>query len=89
DELQISVPDQVAVVGFDGITDSAYFTPPLTTVKQDFTAIGRQAVIEAINLKDNNSPNSQRLRQINIPVELVVRRSSENKSMNQNNKRKI
>ncbi|EHI9240311.1 substrate-binding domain-containing protein [Vibrio vulnificus] len=89
DELQISVPEQVAVVGFDGITDSAYFTPPLTTVKQDFTAIGRQAVIEAINLKDNNSPNSQRLRQINIPVELVVRRSSENKSMNQNNKRKI
>lgn len=89
DELQIDVPEQVAVVGFDGITDSAYFTPPLTTVKQDFTAIGKQAVIEAINLKDQSFPNNQRLRQIYIPVELIARRSSESKKINQNNKRKI
>ncbi len=89
DELQIDVPEQVAVVGFDGITDSAYFTPPLTTVKQDFTAIGKQAVIEAINLKEQNSKNNQQLRQINIPVELIIRRSSESKKQSQNNKRKI
>ena len=52
DEFNIKVPDQVAVVGFDGITDSAYFNPPLTTVKQDFTAIGEQCVIQAVDLKN-------------------------------------
>lgn len=46
-EFNISVPNQVAVVGFDGIEDSAYFNPPLTTIKQDFTEIGKQAVIAA------------------------------------------
>ncbi|MDV7104641.1 LacI family DNA-binding transcriptional regulator [Vibrio sp. TH_r3] len=89
DELQISVPEQVAVVGFDGIADSAYFTPPLTTVKQDFTAIGKQTVLEAIKLKNHNSAEHQALRQINIPVELIVRHSSDSKCAKQNNKHQI
>jgi DNA-binding LacI/PurR family transcriptional regulator len=38
------VPSGVSVVGFDDIPESAYFLPPLTTVRQDFGALGRQAV---------------------------------------------
>lgn len=49
-ELGINVPNDVSVIGFDGITDSAFFTPPLTTIKQDFTLIGKQAVIVALTL---------------------------------------
>lgn len=79
DELQISVPQQVAVVGFDGIADSAYFNPPLTTVKQDFTAIGEQAVIQAIELKDKDTKQNLPLNQTRVPVELIVRQSSEAK----------
>ncbi|WP_425527929.1 LacI family DNA-binding transcriptional regulator [Yinghuangia seranimata] len=38
------VPDDVSVVGFDNLAESAYFLPPLTTVNQDFEEIGRQSV---------------------------------------------
>lgn len=36
--------DDVAVVGFDDVTDAADYRPPLTTVRQDFDALGRAAV---------------------------------------------
>ena len=38
------VPEEVAVVGFDDTPESAYFIPPLTTVRQDFQRVGRAAV---------------------------------------------
>lgn len=38
------VPDDVAVMGFDDIADAADFQPPLTTVRQDFDALGEHAV---------------------------------------------
>lgn len=78
-ELQIKVPEQVAVVGFDGIADSAYFNPPLTTVKQDFSLIGEQAVVQAIELKNQDAHTSLSIKQTRIPVELIVRKSSEQK----------
>ncbi|MGN8025247.1 LacI family DNA-binding transcriptional regulator [Microbacterium sp. 22242] len=38
------IPEDVAVLGFDDIADAAEFRPPLTTVRQDFAALGDQAV---------------------------------------------
>lgn len=38
------VPDELSVVGFDDVPVAAYLVPPLTTVRQDFGAVGRQAV---------------------------------------------
>ena len=40
----LRVPDQVSVVGFDGIALSEYVEPPLTTVVQQTTEMGRWAV---------------------------------------------
>lgn len=40
----ISVPDDVSVVGFDDRDESAFFQPALTTVRLDFTEVGRLAV---------------------------------------------
>lgn len=88
-ELQMTVPDQVAVVGFDGITDSAFFNPPLTTVKQDFTDIGEQAVIQAIELKNQDPKLNRPFRQTRIPVKLIVRQSSECKPDVGYNKKEI
>ena len=38
------MPGDVSVVGFDDIPEAAYLIPPLTTVRQDFTAVGRRAI---------------------------------------------
>ena len=39
-EAGVHVPDQVSVVGFDDVPEAAYFTPPLTTVRQEFDKLG-------------------------------------------------
>ncbi|MFI6600241.1 LacI family DNA-binding transcriptional regulator [Nonomuraea sp. NPDC050536] len=38
-----SVPGEVSVVGFDDVPESAYYWPPLTTVRQDLAEVGRRA----------------------------------------------
>ena len=38
------VPDDVSIVGFDDMPEAAYFTPPLTTVRQDFDELGRRSL---------------------------------------------
>jgi LacI family transcriptional regulator len=55
----IKVPDQLAVVGFDGIPESAYFFPSLTTISQDPQLFGGKAVenlVEMIIAKQENQP---------------------------------
>ncbi|MDF2847392.1 MAG: LacI family transcriptional regulator [Oerskovia sp.] len=38
------VPADVSVVGFDDVPDAGSYSPPLTTVHQDFTQVGRRCV---------------------------------------------
>lgn len=40
----LDCPRDVSIVGFDDIPESAHFWPPLTTVRQDFTELGRRCV---------------------------------------------
>ncbi|TQJ30851.1 LacI family DNA-binding transcriptional regulator [Microbacterium sp. SLBN-146] len=50
-ERGLRVPDDISVVGFDDLPDSRHFLPPLTTVRQDFGALGSlalQLIISAI-----------------------------------------
>ena len=42
--LGLDVPGDISVVGFDDIPEAAHFSPPLTTVRQNFAEIGRRAV---------------------------------------------
>ncbi len=39
--LGYRVPEDVSVIGFDDQPEAAHFLPPLTTVRQDFEALGR------------------------------------------------
>jgi DNA-binding LacI/PurR family transcriptional regulator len=39
------VPGDVSLVGFDDIPEAQFFTPPLTTVHQDFNEVGRQSLM--------------------------------------------
>ena len=49
-EKKIRVPEDVGIVGFDNIAESAFFSPPLTTVQQDQHEVARVAVAEVIKL---------------------------------------
>jgi len=75
--LKINVPEQLAVVGFDNIPESAYFCPSLTTVSQDQQLIGEAAVdivVDMIQAIQENLPVVVQSRFIS-PT-LVVRESS-------------
>ena len=41
-EAGLRVPQDVSVVGFDDVPESGYFTPPLTTIRQDFPGLGKK-----------------------------------------------
>ncbi len=48
----ISVPADVSLVGFDDIPEAAHFTPPLTTVRQDFTELGNRMMGTVLSVLD-------------------------------------
>ena len=49
-EAGLDVPRDVSVAGFDDIPESAHFWPPLTTVRQDFAALGTRCVMMLVDL---------------------------------------
>jgi DNA-binding LacI/PurR family transcriptional regulator len=38
------IPQEVSIVGFDDIPEAQYFSPPLTTVRQDFNELGKRSL---------------------------------------------
>jgi DNA-binding LacI/PurR family transcriptional regulator len=69
-----SIPGAVSVVGFDDIPEGAFFTPPLTTVRQDFDEIGRRSLALLLaSIEDGRRPA---LRRVVVAPELVVREST-------------
>jgi DNA-binding LacI/PurR family transcriptional regulator len=38
------IPEEVSIVGFDDIPEAGFLSPPLTTVRQDFRALGQEAM---------------------------------------------
>jgi DNA-binding LacI/PurR family transcriptional regulator len=69
-----AVPDEVSVVGFDDVPESAYFMPPLTTVRQDFAELGRRGIKLLIG-QINSGSREGRARVVQDP-ELVTRAST-------------
>jgi len=67
------LPDGLSVIGVDDIPLAAYFAPPLTTVRQDFAAIGRRAARLLIRALED--PDARR-EHLLLPGELIVRRST-------------
>ncbi|MBA3069630.1 MAG: LacI family transcriptional regulator [Hyphomonas sp.] len=65
-----SVPDDVAVIGYDNIQLSAYTHPSLTTISQDMSKAGRLLVSKLLSATESSPMRSERL-----PTELIVRES--------------
>ncbi|MEU5306478.1 LacI family DNA-binding transcriptional regulator [Streptomyces noursei] len=73
-EAGLSVPGQVAVAGFDDIPEAEFFTPPLTTVRQDFTAVGQASIRLLIDQLDSGATRPDE--RVAIEPRLIVRAST-------------
>ena len=72
-ELGLRVPEDVSVVGFDNIPESALCTPPLTTVDQPIREMGRRAIDVLIQLiRGEPAPETH----LTLATNLVVRQST-------------
>ncbi len=72
-ELGLRCPEDVSLVGFDDFPEAAFFSPGLTTIRQDFDEIGQRSVELLVQLIETGRPHTQHLV---LPPELIVREST-------------
>lgn len=70
-EAGLRVPEDLSVVGFDDIAGAAHFSPPLTTVRQEFGTLGRACLRQLRALLGGESVQPEA-----IEPSLVVRQST-------------
>lgn len=71
--INIAVPQQVSVIGFDDPPSAALAMPPLTTFRQPLEELGRRAVSTMLEMVKGVSPQPFHTF---LPLELVVREST-------------
>jgi len=69
------IPQDLAVIGFDGLAEGAQFVPSLTTVSHPLEELGRLAVREILGLV-RADPESGVVRRQTLPTELIFRDSA-------------
>ncbi|MEJ3749411.1 LacI family DNA-binding transcriptional regulator [Actinomycetes bacterium KLBMP 9797] len=72
-EAGVSVPEQVSLVGFDDIPEAEFFSPPLTTMRQEFGEVGRCG-LELLLEQVEGAPRTRR--RVVIPPQFVIREST-------------
>ncbi len=76
-EVGLRVPEDLALVGFDDIPESAYFCPSLSTIQQDMASLGSTAVGELDRLIELSQQGVEAdSRTISLSIRLIVRESS-------------
>jgi DNA-binding LacI/PurR family transcriptional regulator len=66
------VPDDVAMIGFDDMEFTRYTEPPLTTIRQPITQIGRSLVRQLLRLSAGEQIETAMV----LPTELIRRESA-------------
>lgn len=77
-QVGLRIPEDVAIVGFDDIPESAFFLPPLTTIQQDQNNVAKLAVEEIIKIIESGWQDLEPInpKTIMLPPKLIVRQSS-------------
>jgi DNA-binding LacI/PurR family transcriptional regulator len=70
-ELEIKIPENLSIIGFGDLEYASFATPKLTTVKQPFVEMGR----EASKILFSEIKEKSRRKEIKLPVELFIRNS--------------
>lgn len=70
------MPDDVSVVGFDDIPEAPYFTPALTTVRQDFGELGSRSLAALVSAIEDGVDAAQIAADPLVEPELVIRGST-------------
>ncbi|MDR1768824.1 MAG: substrate-binding domain-containing protein, partial [Propionibacteriaceae bacterium] len=70
-ETGVRCPDDVSLVGFDDFLGTDQYTPPLTTVRQDFSLLG-EVCVEMLLAQISGGPTPAR----SLVPELVIRKST-------------
>jgi LacI family transcriptional regulator len=71
-EMNLSVPQDVAIVSFDDLPPATIASPLLTTIRQPIKRIGMQAIETLLDMIENGT---EPVRITNLPTELVIRES--------------
>jgi LacI family transcriptional regulator len=71
--LGLRVPEDLSVVGFDNIPESALCTPPLTTVEQPIREMGRRAITLLVKLINGETPDEVH---VTLGTKLIARHST-------------
>jgi LacI family transcriptional regulator len=72
--LNLKIPDDIALVGYDDFEWAEFLNPSLTTIIQPTYEIGREAAKELFRLIEKNKKIKPRT--ITLPLELIIRESS-------------
>ena len=77
-EMGKKIPEDLAVIGFDGIAESEFYLPSLSTVYQNQNELGSIAIQELVRLveaklKDSQTPEPK---YITVLPEMIIRQSS-------------
>ena len=75
-EAQRQIPDQVSIVGFDDVPEAPYFTPSLTTVRQDFGEVGSRSLAVLVQAIEAHANGRQAPTGSSVAPELVIRAST-------------
>jgi LacI family transcriptional regulator len=71
-ELGLKVPDDLSVIGFDNVPESALATPPLTTINQPLREMGATALEILVGMLEDREPEATHVR---LPTSMVERAS--------------
>jgi DNA-binding LacI/PurR family transcriptional regulator len=72
-ERGFRIPEDISIVGFDDAPESAYYMPPLTTIRQDYEALGTESIHYLVELINNQETSTHQ--RVLMP-QLIVRQST-------------
>jgi DNA-binding LacI/PurR family transcriptional regulator len=70
-EFGLRVASDISIIGYDDTEDSACYIPPLTTIRQDFSLLGKTSVDKLLQLSAAEPAANNQL----LPVSLIQRKT--------------